>query len=130
MSSHPSTVSAQAAMLIVRTQSAGEKIFQKSLSSGKPKCEMRNLTFTKLCVYYLFSAIPLAILYAFLSLFHQLPIQLNDKPVFGLGGFLGYLIYIPMCALGFACSSWISLILGRWLHTLFCKVFRMKTEEN
>ncbi len=87
---------------------------------------MINLTFGKLLLYYLFFILPFGLLLAFLSLFHKVPIIINDKSVYGIVGFISYIVFIPIEAFFTACFIWAILLFGRWLYTLFCKVFRLK----
>jgi len=74
--------------------------------------------------------IPFAILFAFLSLFHQFPIQFNNKPTYGIVGFVVCIAFTPLWALIFSCLTWVALNLGRWLYTLFCKMVGIKIKDS
>ncbi|WP_295653087.1 hypothetical protein [uncultured Mucilaginibacter sp.] len=90
---------------------------------------MKNIPFFKLYLYSLFAAIPLSIFIAFLSLFHAFPIQFNDKPTFGIEGFIVCIVFTPFWVFLVNCLNWSALSFGRWLYILFCKVAKIKSDE-
>lgn len=123
----PMSVSPQIfSMQSVRTQTAGINFNKKCRNFGLNLEAMKNLTFVKLFLYYTFSMIPFAILFAFLSLFHRFPIQFNDKPTYGVTGFIVCIAATPLWGFLLSGLSWVALFFGRWLYTLFLKLFGIK----
>ncbi len=90
---------------------------------------MNKIPFFKFYLYYLFGAIPISILVAFLSLFHKFPIQFNDKPTYGITGFVVCLAFTAPMVFLCHCVHYVYLSFGRLLYMLFCKLFRIKTED-
>ena len=68
---------------------------------------------------FFFGYFPFGVLIATLSLFEKVAFTLNDKEVYGLIGFISYLIFIPLIALIFASVSWVYLSLGNYLMNMF-----------
>jgi len=91
---------------------------------------MKKIPFLKLYLYYLFGALPLSLLFAFLSLFHKFPIRFNGKPTYGIIGFIACLIFTPLWVFLITCLSWVALSLGRWLYGLFCRLIKIKIDDS
>ncbi len=70
---------------------------------------------------FLFGYLPFGLLVAILSLLGNVAFMLNDKPVFGLIGFIMYIILIPFIALILSSVCWVYLSIGNFILKQFGK---------
>ena len=64
---------------------------------------------------FLFGYFPIGLLIAILSLLGNVGFTLNNKEVYGLIGFILYIILIPFVALIFSSVSWMFLSIGNFI---------------
>ncbi len=86
----------------------------------------KELNFKNIFLYYLFFMIPFSLLFAFLSLFNKWPIQFNDKPTYGILGFVVCIAFTPLWAFLFTCLTWVALFTGRLFYNMFLKITKIK----
>jgi hypothetical protein len=79
------------------------------------------------CLY-----LPIAILLFILCIVGIVPLNINDKPYYGIGPAFGTLLYIPMVGFLLAGSNWLFLIAGFWIYKnikkLILRFFKIKSE--
>ncbi|WP_417368074.1 hypothetical protein [Flavobacterium beibuense] len=68
--------------------------------------------FKFLYVNFLFSYIPFGLLHIIFNLLGIIPVNFNDKPIYGLGAVLVILLFTPFIVLLLTVGVWIYFIIG------------------
>lgn len=79
--------------------------------------------FKLLYINLLFGYLPFAILHIILNLAGIMPVNFNDKQVFGLKGAIVIVIFIPFVALMFTVLVWVYFMIGNLVIRLIKKIF-------
>jgi hypothetical protein len=69
-----------------------------------------------------FGYLPFGLFIALLSLFGNIAFTLNNQPVYGITGFLGYVICIPFVILIFTVVFWIFFSIGNFLIRIITRL--------
>ena len=93
-----------------------KKIIKKY--STKPVGLFKTLFITLLAGY-----IPFALIHIALNLSGVIPVNFNDKPIYGIEGALIILLYTPLVALLFTIAIWVYFMIGNMFLRLFKKLF-------
>lgn len=80
---------------------------------------MRKYTFKELSINLAIAYLALGLIPSILILFDVTSFNLNGKPTSGIKGFLAVLFFSPIYGLCFACLTYITLNLGRYIYNLF-----------
>ena len=94
---------------------------------------MKEFPFKKIFFATLFYVAPFSLLEAFLALFNVVPVNFNNKDVYGIEGFFIAIIFMPFIAIMLSGFTWFFLNFGFWLYTLFCRLLNpscVKTGQN
>lgn len=86
--------------------------------SEKPKNLFKSIFFT-----FLFGYAPLGLLHIILNLAGIIPVNFNEKEVYGLTGFLVIIIFTPFVILMFSSFIWLYFIVGNLIIKIIKKVF-------
>lgn len=93
-----------------------KKIIEKY--SKKPEGFFKTLFIT-----FLFGYIPFALLHIILNLTGIIPVNFNDKGVYGFEGMLIIILYTPFIVLLFTILTWVYFMIGNLFLRLLKKVF-------
>jgi hypothetical protein len=85
---------------------------------------MTHYSFKKLFLAYLFGYMPFGLLSAILSLAHVLPIQFNERPYYGISGFVISILIIPFFGFIFGVINWLYLNFGNFIYNYTWKVLK------
>jgi hypothetical protein len=88
-----------------------------------------KLPFKRIFWCYTFCALPFCLLTGILSLLNIVPANFNDKPVYGIEGFIIELLFMPFFALIFSCLTWLALAFGGFLYDAFMRMFKQKNDS-
>lgn len=79
--------------------------------------------FKQLYINFLFGYLPFAILHIILNLAGIMPVNFNDKQVYGIKGAIVIVVFIPFVALMFTVLVWIYFMIGNLVIQLIKKIF-------
>lgn len=88
---------------------------------------INSFSFKTLFWSYTCCAIPFMLIAGLLSFFNFSAVYFNNKPVYGILGFLVTVICIPMTGFIMATTNWLALNFGRLIYNL---VFRYRRKQN
>lgn len=92
------------------------KIIEKY--STKPKNLFKKIFFT-----LLFGYIPFALLHIVLNLFKIIPVNFNDKQLYGIKGVLVIIMFIPFVVFMLTFFAWLHFMLGNLILRIIKKTF-------
>ncbi|MCO6147494.1 hypothetical protein [Flavobacterium sp. NRK1] len=79
--------------------------------------------FKTLFITFFAGYIPFALIHIALNLSGVIPVNFNDKPIYGFQGALFILLYTPLVALLFTITIWIYFMIGNLFLRLLKKLF-------
>lgn len=79
--------------------------------------------FKTLFVTFLFGYLPIALLHIILNLTNVVPVNFNDKGVYGIEGVIIIIIYTPFIVLLLSGVTWIYFMVGNLVLRLLKKLF-------
>ncbi|NLR59010.1 hypothetical protein HGH93_12920 [Chitinophaga polysaccharea] len=73
---------------------------------------------------------PFGLLAAILSLVHVLPVHFNERPYYGVTGFLIAVLTIPFFGLILGILNWIYLNFGSFVYRCVLKMLKIEEKRN
>lgn len=86
--------------------------------SEKPKNLFKTIFFT-----FLFGYLPIALLHIVLNLTGTIPVNFNNKEVYGLTGALVIITFTPFVILMFSLFIWLYFVIGNLIIKIIKKIF-------
>lgn len=85
--------------------------------------EIQQDLFKRIFFTFLFGYIPFAFLHIILNLMGVIPVNFNGKPIYGIGGALVIILFIPFVVLMLSFFVWLYLIFGNLVLRIIKKIF-------
>lgn len=86
--------------------------------------------FRLLFIGYTFAFLPLGLLASILSVAGIVPVNINNKEVYGILGGLVALIYIPLVGILMSGLNWILLVIGMWIYNSIVKFISILKQKS